>query len=219
MTEQQPIAPAKPGLLRNPLVSGILGLAVGALLVGVPVVVIGGSSSSSSTSTAGGSSDLHAPAVLGGLEPMAGLLHSAGGVTAADMNSDDAKSGQRLSAAYGGAPAVVQEYSDTGLDNFAVLQVVRANSPGVYVPYENPAELQVVRPNDELITVGAVSCVIANQPTPVGQTPSPTSLNVTSCQRTGSGLTVTVRPGGGGDLQHDPNQVAALVNSAWTELS
>lgn len=224
MTEQLPIPRASTGPLRNPLVSGVLGLVLGAVVVGVPALTLGGGSSGgSSGSGKGGGAALHAPAALGGMKPMAGLLHSTGGsgggVTAAEMNSDAAESTQRLSAAYGGAPAAVLEYADAGLANFAILQAVRATSPGVYVPYENPAEIEAVRPIDQLITVGAVSCVITNELTPTGQTPSTDSLNVTSCQRTGSGLTVTVRPGGGGTLQHDPNQVAGLVNSAWNALS
>ena len=222
MTDHQSMPSASAGPLRNPLVSGVLGLVVGAVLVGVVALALHSGGSSTAT-TKGSAAALHAPATLGGLQPMAGLLHSTGssgsGATAADMTADEARSSQRLSEAYGGAPAVVQEYSDAGLSNFAILQAVRADSPGVYVPFENPAELGVVRPNDQLITVGPVSCVIANEPTPVGQTPSATSVNVTSCQRTGSGLTVTIRPGGGSDLQHSPEQVAALANAAWSALS
>ncbi|MHA6763796.1 hypothetical protein [Streptacidiphilus sp. PAMC 29251] len=97
------------------------------------------------------------------------------------------------------------------------LNAVSASSPQPYVPYEDAAQLGLAVPTDQLVQVGQVACVVFNQPTAAGQKPAGDSVVVTYCQRTGSGLTVQLRASG--DLQHQPAEMAALVDKAWSALS
>ncbi|MFC1430125.1 hypothetical protein ACEZDB_05560 [Streptacidiphilus sp. N1-3] len=133
------------------------------------------------------------------------------------MDAQDTKSAQRLSQAYGGAKAVVQHYADSEVAEIVILDAVSASSPQPYVPYEDAAQLGMAVPPDQLVQVGQVACVVYNQGTAAGQKPTAESVVVNYCQRTGSGLTVQLRASG--DLQHQPQQMAALVEKAWTALS
>ncbi|MCC9309542.1 hypothetical protein LN042_21090 [Kitasatospora sp. RB6PN24] len=215
-----PATAAPVPLLRRPLVAGVAGLLVGAVLVGVPMALLGGAGGPDFGGGGGGSA-LQAPGAIADLRPMAEVRRAMPGASAQQtdqLTAQDRKSGQNLSAAYSGAPAVVQSYSDSDMGNIVVLDAVRAESPEPYVQFEDTAMLQEARPVNQLLKVGPVSCVLFNDFTAAGQTPGPEATHVTYCQRTGPGLTVIIRPGAG-DLSHDPGKVAALVESAWSALS
>jgi len=135
------------------------------------------------------------------------------------INDSDPQSAKNLSAAYGGAAVVVQRYTDADLANFVTLEAVRAQSPTPYVPFVNAQDLGLAKPDQEIVTVGDVHCLVANLPTEAGQQPQADSVNTLTCERTSAHLTVRLRFGGGGDLMHSPQQAAALVDVAWSSLS
>lgn len=200
---------------RSPIVTGIAGLVVGAFAAGVPWA-LSGSSSSSPFGAAKGA--LTAPAAIAGFKP---LEHNpkADAATVKRMAESDPISAKNLSAAYGGAAAVVQQYTDTGLENFVELEAVRAQSPTPFQPYEDAHALGMDKPVQEIDTFGQVTCLVVNVTVPLGQQEQPNSANVVTCERTSAHLTVRLRFGGGGGLAHTPQQAAALVDTAWNSLS
>lgn len=207
-------------LLRHPAVTGALGLLLGLATVGIPVLVGGGDDGSAVGATSGGT--LRAPADLKGFTSYADMQrtragNASGRAYAGQIAAEDARSGQRLSAAYGGANAVVQRYTDDTLANFVTLVAVRSDSPKPYVPFEDPAYTKAAVPQDQLVTVGKVSCVVFNIYTAAGKTPAADSVNTSYCQRTGGGLTIQIRAGSG-PLLHSPDKVAQLVEAAWSDL-
>jgi hypothetical protein len=195
------------------LVTAVIGLVVGALAVGVPWLFLGGGG------VGGSSAPLTAPSTLGGLESyQAASVHlgSKAVAFAQQLADDDAQSATLLSAAYGGAAALVTRYSDDRLDSMALLLIVRADSPQPFVEYENLKELGFGVPEHQLEQFGPVSCVIDNEP-PVQSGSEPSSqVYVNYCQRSGPGRTIQVRPNG--PLQHEPDQVAGLVDDAWNNV-
>ena len=210
-----PTPPTKPRLsLRSPLVAGIAGLVVGAVVVGVPWLIVSGNTSALGADR----TSLKAPVSIGAYTQ----LQKNSKLTPASLkmiNDSDPQSAKNLSAAYGGAAAVVQRYSDADLANFVTLEAVRAQSPTPYVPYESAQDLGLAKPDQEIETFGAVHCLVANTPTQAGQLPQEASANTVTCERTSAHLTVRLRFGGGGDLMHTPQQAADLANWAWGLLS
>jgi hypothetical protein len=67
---------------------------------------------------------------------------------------------------------------------------------------------------EEVRDFGAVSCTVRNDTTVRGQTPAPDSAHTGSCSRTEGEMTVEIRPAG--DIAHQPDRVADLVNQLWT---
>jgi hypothetical protein len=135
------------------------------------------------------------------------------------MQKWNAESAKRLSASYGGAAAAVESYSDDGYENSFTVYVVRASSQfPVFVRYEDPEVLKIVRPQNEERRFGEVSCQVANEVTPAGQQPAPESVHVVDCRRTKPGLTVDI-VGATGDLGNQPDKVAALVDEVWAQVS
>ncbi|HVV17799.1 MAG TPA: hypothetical protein VHF06_00080 [Pseudonocardiaceae bacterium] len=167
---------------------------------------LGGSSSITTPNTIGSLSTLHdASAKMGNDKATANAQRVA---------ADDAQSAQLLSRAYGGAAATVVHYADGQLANMAVLLVVRADSPEPYERYENLKELGLSVPQREVQHLGDVVCDVVNTVTVTsGQEPAD-GVQTAACQRTGDGLTVQVRPIG--DIAHHPDEVAALVDDAWS---
>jgi hypothetical protein len=99
----------------------------------------------------------------------------------------------------------------------AQLFVVRANTPQPFMPYENLKELGESVPLYEVKQFGDVQCLV-NNTQPEASGPEPTDSVVTSlCQRSANGLTVQVRANG--DIEHHPDQVATLVDDAWSSVS
>lgn len=209
----QPQAPQPPSR-RAPVavVTAVIGVVVGALGVAVPWLLTGTGGNGIGGSTA----SLSAPSTLGDLasfQQASAHFGKQAGTIAQQHAADDVQSGKLLSAAYGGAGALVKEYSDDQLNDMASLFVVRADSPQPYTPYENTKELGVAVPLNEVEQFGAVNCLVQNEAVgPSG--PPPTEDVFTSyCQRSSPDLTVQVRVSG--DISHHPDQVAALVDDAW----
>ncbi|WP_371580555.1 hypothetical protein [Streptomyces sp. NBC_01314] len=206
---------------------GLVGLALGAGLVGGAWLIAGDADQSVPSGTAGAravpGADLSAPEKLGGFlhqdQAVLDLGKGADGQETADRNRAwDSESGERLSEAYGGAAAVVQTYSDSSLESFFQLAAVRGPTPRPYVPYEDAKVLGLERPTNELVTFGKVDCVVHNLPTNAGDEPDSDSVSTVSCQRGDADLTVLVR-NSTGDVAHEPSQVARLVDEAWGELT
>ncbi|WP_290060002.1 hypothetical protein [Amycolatopsis solani] len=213
MTAELPAAPAPPRT--HPVFAGLVGVIVGAVLVGVPwlaLSLLGGPS--------GGA--LTAPATLGGLaraqDALAkfGVEESKGQV--ARVDKADRETAARTSAAYGGAGAVVQQYQDAGLERSFQLIAVRAASPELVAPYEDAEALDLAAPGTELVRTGAVQCLVHHDPEPAGSPPDPDRSSVLSCQRSGPDLTVTVRCLSA-EGNRDPRELAGIVEEAWKELS
>jgi hypothetical protein len=200
--------------LARPVVAGLLGVLVGAVLVGVPWLAL---------SLFGGPSGqaLTAPANLGGLsraqDAIAKLDATRGKATIDRIDKTDRETASRVSAAYDGAGAVVQQYQDDRLLRSFQLVAVRAPSPELFAPYEDVQALGVAKPSTELVRVGAVQCLVHNDPAAPGSAPDPDRSFVTNCQRSGPGLTVAVRSMGT-DGNHDPQELAGIVEQAWRGL-
>ncbi len=129
------------------------------------------------------------------------------------------RSAERLSSSYGGAEAAVETYADEEFEQQFTLQVVKARAPfPPFVPYQDPAELKVKRPPDELREFGDVACVVRNDATPDSGDDRPDATHVISCVRTGGSSTVEIR-NVTGNLGQDPQKVADLVNDAWSKLT
>jgi hypothetical protein len=89
--------------------------------------------------------------------------------------------------------------------------VVRTQSPfPPYVPFTDPEDLGVDKPVEEILRYGSVACSVRNNPR---QPPI-----VLGCLRTTEDLTVTISRVTG-DLGQQPEDVAKLVDEAWSELS
>lgn len=201
-------------LLARPVVVGLIGVVVGAFLVGVPWLTL---------SLLGGPSGqaLTAPANLGGLsqakDAIAKLDAVRGKAQIDRIAKTDQETAARVSAAYDGAGAVVQDYQDDRLLRSFQLVAVRAPSPELFAPYEDVQALGVAKPGTELVRVGAVQCLVHNDPAAPGSASDPERSFVLNCQRTGPGLTVTVRSMGT-EGNRDPRELAGIVEQAWREL-
>ena len=216
--EQPPRTRLRPGAL---LLAGLVGLAVGASAVGGAWLLTGRGSAGGSGGT-GGTGPITAPARLGAYPRDADvdLYRSDKGKPLLDrIQAWDRQSAQRISQSHGGAAAAVQSYSDAQLENRFSVQIVRAATPyPPFVPYQDPQVLGLARPPQEVLTFGSVACMVQNTPTVAGQTPTPDSVQVLQCVRTGPALTVQIGPVSG-DLGHRPTEVADLVNEAWTKVT
>lgn len=214
-TPPQVPQPVPRPLLARPVAVGLIGVFVGAFLVGVPWLVL-----SLFGDTPSGRS-LTAPNALGGLsraqDAIAKVDAVRGKATIDRIAKTDQETASRVSAAYDGAGAVVQDYQDEHLLRSFQLIAVRASSPELVAPYEDVQALGVAKPGTELVRVGAVQCLVHNDPAAPGSTPDPERSFVMNCQRTGPGLTVTVRSMGT-EGNRDPQELAGIVEQAWREL-
>lgn len=223
MTEFSPAplpVPPPPQRRRVPaaLVAGVVGVVIGGVGVGVPWLLSGGGGGTD-FGGGGSSASISAPATLGSLQPLttaSAHLGASGSANARNIAADDDQSAKLLSTAYGGAAALVAHYSDDQLANLAILSVVRAASPQPYEAYENLKELGFSQPEKLTQQVGDVTCDVNNEPPVTSGTEPTDSVYVAYCQRTAPGLTVRVQVTG--DLQHHPDQVAGLVDSAWSTV-
>lgn len=122
----------------------------------------------------------------------------------------DKESTSRLSSAHDGAGALVQRYTTEDFDSMFSLEVVRVASPfPPYVPFTDPEDLGVDKPPEEILRYGAVACAVRNSP---NQSPI-----VLTCLRTGDDLSVSVSRVNG-DVGEKPEEVAKLVDEAWSKL-
>lgn len=202
----------------------LAGAVAGALVVGaVWTVSAAGGGGTSSTGIPVDSSTIAAPDQVGTYLRFSDIEinRSGQGATNARLKQSwNSRSAQRLSTRYGGSGATVETYADDHLESNFVLLAVRAPSPfPQFVPYQDAEAMGFAVPPDEVQEFGAVSCQVANQPPPLkGEEPTPDSVHVVSCLRTGPGLTVEIRQVEG-DLNNQPGQVAVLVDQAWSTLS
>lgn len=199
----------------------MIGLIVGAAAVSGCGVAVGGSGGASQ-SQEGSDKKLDAPAKLGDYVKFADakVNEDADGKAAVERTTAwSAKSADRLSESYDGSASLIQVYSDDKQDSTFTVQMVRATAPyPIYVPYTDPKALGIVKPQREEKRFGDVSCELYNQLTPAGKQPKPNSTATTLCRRTESGLTVEIT-NVTGDLGHQPEQVAKLVDEAWSTVS
>ncbi|MFF8812692.1 hypothetical protein [Streptomyces pactum] len=217
--------PRQRGIRSNPWAAGLAGLLVGAALTGAVWLVVGGEGDDDDGPAATGpdrpSAAPRLPDKLG-MYPRFGdaagaVSHEGAERTARRVAEADERSATSLSAAYGGAPAAVQTYTDQEMTGQLMLTAVRAGSPEPFAPYEDAAALGLAEPTREVVRVGEVACVVHNQPVPARRKPGPETVNVEFCQRTEDGLTVQVR-GVTAEVRTRPEDVAALVEEAWSAL-
>lgn len=195
--------------------AGLVGLAVGALVVGGAWLVTGSSGSVDKLPIA-------APERVGELVPFDQVERNKSeraARTVTRIRSWDEQSSQRLSQSHDGTAALVRTYSDQELRQQVTVMIYRARSPHPqYVPYQDAKELSLAVPLDDLQQFGEVSCSVRNEPTPEGKSPGPKSAHTISCARTGDALTVELRPTGS-DLAYEPRKVAGLVDELWNAVS
>jgi hypothetical protein len=123
----------------------------------------------------------------------------------------DQENTARLAAAHDDAGAVVQQYTNEGLDTMFSLEVVRAPSPHPpYVQFSDPEDLGLDKPVEEVLEYGDVACAVRNQPS---QPPI-----VMTCVRSADDLTVAITHVGNFE-EMTPEVVAKLVDDAWSQLS
>lgn len=103
-----------------------------------------------------------------------------------------------LSQAFDGAAAASQVYATADLMSLGFATVVRAESPGLFLPQVgDPADLGLAVNRENLETLGDVTCLTYYPQTyQAGTTPDRNELRVNLCQRTGPGLTVRFYGGG-----------------------
>jgi hypothetical protein len=204
------------------VLAGLVGLVVGAVVVGGvwAFTALGGTGGGTAGGGTGGS--ISAPARLGAYMQVSDidLYRSDKGKANLDrIQSGDRQSAKRLSEAFGGADARIQSYADGQLESRFSLQIVRASAPfPPFVPYQDAQALGLARPLQEVLRYGQVACVVQNDATVAGQSPRPDAVHVLTCLRTGSGLTVQVG-GVSGPVGKRPEEVAALVDEAWKKLT
>jgi hypothetical protein len=189
------------------VIAGVAGLVVGGLLVGGAWLLFGGGGG-------GSSSSITAPETISAYARYGDAVERFDpdrGKDVADRRRDwDQRSSERLSAAYDGAGAFVQSYTDKSLEESFTVEAVRAPMPyPPYVPYTDPEVLGTERPTEELREFGDVGCVVRNDPS---------QSYVISCVRTDDDLSVRISSVSG-DLIEDPEAVAGLVNATWQALS
>lgn len=200
------------------VVIGVVGIVVGAAAVGGVSMAM----ASQGDSFNGSDKEVAVPAKLGDYVKFADAKFNedADAKTAVERTTTwSARSAERLSESFDGAKAAIQVYSDDQHDATFTLQVVRATSPyPIYVPYTDAKELGLARPQREEKQFGDVSCELRNQLTPAGKQPAKDGTATASCRRTESGLTVEIT-NVSGELSSQPEQVAKLVDEAWSSIS
>jgi hypothetical protein len=198
------------------LFAGLIGLLIGALVIGGVWLASG------STAAGVGTQSITIPQSIGEFVPFEQVdLNKSAKATdnVARVESWDEQSTLRLSKASGGAAAAVRSYSDKDLRNQISVLVYRATaSPNPqFVPYQDANTLGLVHPPEEMEQFSGVSCVLHNDPTPVGTNANPNSVHTINCVRTGPELTVEIRPTG--DISNEPQRVAQLVDEVWNSLA
>jgi hypothetical protein len=197
------------------LAAAIAGVLVGSVVVGAVWIL------TDDDTVAVDTTPIAAPERLGPYRQVGALTAGQGGAAVRNAKRTEAwnaRTAEAVSRAYGGAAAVAATYADDGLETMIPVTAVRAATPEPFVPYQDPAELGLARPTSEVTRFDRVACVLHNDPTASGEEPDPQTVWVTSCMRSGPGLTVQiVSPGGG--IAHQPQQVAGLVDEMWASVA
>ena len=142
----------------------------------------------------------------------------AGRKNAAAKDADDRKTAAALSAANHGAGAAVQSYGSDDLQTLFSVWAVRTATPAPVVEVASPERLGLAVAPDAVQSFGAVFCAIHYDSIVKGQPITPEHTYTRICQRSSSSLTVIVYTPNG-DVVHHPDQIAAIVNAVWADLS
>jgi hypothetical protein len=190
---------------------GLAGLAVGALTVGAVWLTNGPLVADKRPVTAPSHVGAYVPLFQAKLDP--------------DVRTDivdrlrdnNRRSSELLSQAHGGAGAVVELYSSQDVRKQFTLMIYRGPSAHpLYAPYQDPVVVGYVKPMQSVEEFGEVSCLVANELTPIGQIPARGSSHAQQCARTNGALTVELLPSG--NLDDDPAVIADLVDKAWDQV-
>jgi hypothetical protein len=102
------------------------------------------------------------------------------------------------SKAYGGAAAAYRSYADSKLLKMPYVIAVRAEAPGMTIgPVQSADFLGLAKLQQEVQQVGEVECEVIWSPPPLkGEKIDPSAEIATTCQRTGSGVSVFVGSSG-----------------------
>lgn len=190
------------------VLAGVAGLVVGAVLASGMWLLFGNENGSSSSSVS-------APDRLGEYYRLVDhpkINDREGAQRMVDRQKRyDQENSARLSAAYDGAGAVVQQYASESLETMFSLEVVRAKSPyPPYVQFSDPKDLGLDKPFEEVLEYGDVACAVRNQ----GSQPP----IVVACVRTAGDLTVSITHVTNID-DVTTEDLAKLVDEAWSEVS
>ncbi|GAA1972355.1 hypothetical protein [Catenulispora subtropica] len=214
---QIPAAPSSPSpRVPSPWMVGLVGAVVGALVAGIPLLLTR-SSDGGSGGLGASHESLSAPAALADYTPAA-KNNKVDPATIKRITTTETTSTKNLSDAYGGATAVVRQYTDASLQNWVTLEAVRAESPKPYYPYVDPAQIGMAKPDQDVETFGQVNCLVHYTPVAQGQPEPPDQVLVMTCERTSAHLTVRLRFASG-DAWHSPADAAALTDKAWSQLA
>jgi hypothetical protein len=197
------------------VVSGIAGLAIGALVVGLVWLTIGGSAEKDVSSA-----PIVAPAKAGEYQRFADVpvnQQPAAKTAVENQTNADKESAKLLSASYHGATATVETYASADLDVRIPVYIVRASSPELFTPYTDTKVLQIKAPEHELKKFGDVTCIVQNSFTGNASPDQPT-VWASECQRTSATLTVHI-PGMSNPLGKQPEQVAAVVDEVFNAVA
>jgi hypothetical protein len=121
----------------------------------------------------------------------------------------------RVGRAYG-ASAAAKRYVDAQVESTLLVIAVRAPSPGLFDTSMSAQALGLARPLEEVRSFGPVSCLVRNDVVTAGHASASVPVHVERCQRTSAALTVLADASG--PLGDSPEQVAALINRAWTAI-
>ncbi|MQY16360.1 hypothetical protein SRB5_65580 [Streptomyces sp. RB5] len=136
------------------------------------------------------------------------------------VRTEDRRSGELLSQAYGGAPAFWQSYSAKDFGIQLQLSAVRASSPRLMLRYLDLQAIRQARPQEEVVVHGDVDCMVINSNV-LDEDIKPEDVRVMYCQRSSPYLTVriTVHTDMSDTYIHRPEATAALVNQIWADLN
>jgi hypothetical protein len=142
----------------------------------------------------------------------------AGRKNVAAQDGENRDTAAALSAAHHGAGAAVESYGNDGLDTMFSVWAVRDATPPPVVQLAGAERLGLAVAPEVVRTFGDVSCDVRYDGIPQGRPITPQLTHTIICQRSSSSLTVTVRSPVG-DVGGHPDQVAAMVNAVWSQLT
>jgi hypothetical protein len=166
-----------------------------------------------------GSGTLVAPAKIGTFVQLAKAAKEQGALGQGDAKQKAAENTQSealLSQAYGGKDALVESYATNDLNHLFTLLAVRGASPLPWVPFAEPAYLNLAVAPYEAKAIGDAWCLISNDDTTKGKTPAPDSAHALTCMRTARNLTVQIYEPGPNE---HPESFVPLLDEAWKQLA
>ncbi|MBM9466379.1 hypothetical protein [Nakamurella leprariae] len=211
----------RPSRARTALAGGLA-----ALVVGVLVSAAGGaamlltdvlrSSAAAVAAPAEGQRPVVLPDEIGALRQQALLLADTGERTAglqARLEDATARTVATLTGTYR-AGAGAAAHSDADLTTIAWAMVVRTDVPAPAVLPAGPTaeDLHLAAPPREVITIGAVQCLVQTDTVPAGQQVSPADRHVQHCQRGDDDRTVLTSFGGS---QPTLESAATWTDQVW----